>query len=65
MANPLFKAVAVLAVCACATGCAARMATVSNQNSAYAARASVFGSDMYYCTASQPQQPVCVKVEEN
>lgn len=58
----LFMALACVGVTA--TGCASRMATVSNEKSAYAVRATLFGSEMLYCSAENPQQPVCRSVTE-
>jgi hypothetical protein len=45
-------------------GCGARMATVSTEKTAYAVRSGFLGTNMYYCSAANPQQPVCKKVDE-
>lgn len=47
-------------------GCAARMAAVSTQRTAYVVRAGLLGSDIFYCEAQEDAdpQPVCSKVEE-
>ena len=45
-------------------GCAARSAVVSNASTAYFARATAFGSTMYYCQAPQGSRPTCREVAE-
>jgi hypothetical protein len=64
----LMKRAILAAALAClgvtASGCAARMVSISNEKSAYAVRVSAFGSEMVYCSAQNPQQPICRKVTE-
>ncbi|MBN1612564.1 MAG: hypothetical protein JW940_38395 [Polyangiaceae bacterium] len=51
-------------VALCAVGCGARVANVSDAQSAYVVRQGFLGTDMYHCTAANPQKPVCKKVVE-
>ena len=45
------------------SGCAAKMAVVSNTKTAYAVRAGFLSADMYYCDATSGR-PVCREVSE-
>lgn len=45
------------------TGCLAKTAIVSTEKKAYVVKGSLFGSNMYHCTAEP--KPVCKQVEES
>ena len=45
-------------------GCAAGMAVTARQQEAFVVRAGLFKSFVYRCTAQDPTNPVCVRVNE-
>lgn len=57
-----FLLAAMLAITA--SGCATRVAVVSNEKSAYVVRADGLTSSMYHCNA-ESGKPVCTEVAES
>lgn len=45
-------------------GCGAGMAVTAREGEAFVVRAGAFKSFVYRCTAENPAEPVCVRVDE-